>query len=93
MGNAVNRIGRPHGSSTAAHDYFTYNDLADLFGCSVATIKRKMPEWRRQNFPHPLPWSLRQARWHGPSVQAWKERQEVAAAARALHIVSDGRAA
>lgn len=70
-----------------------YHGLADLFGLSVATVKRRMPIWQQSGFPDPLPWSLRSKHWSRPAVERWKHRQEIAAGADTPHLVHGGRAA
>ncbi len=61
--------------------YWGYEQLADLFGLSVATLRRRMADWENEEFPAPLPWSRREKRWDPASVRRWKERRELRAKA------------
>jgi len=61
--------------------YWGYEQLAELFGLSVPTLRRRMAEWEREEFPAPLPWSRREKRWDPASVRRWKDRRELRAKA------------
>ena len=73
---------------------WNYADLAAVFELSIDTLKRRMAQWERENFPVPLPWCLNQKRWHPAAVLAWKARRETATGARAvpLELIQGGRA-
>lgn len=63
-------------------DYWTYADLAQEFGLSVAVLRRRMPAFAGDGFPAPLPWSRRAKRWDPASVRRWKAARELRAHAR-----------
>jgi uncharacterized protein (DUF2267 family) len=71
--------------------YLTYGDLAELFDLSVSVLRRRMRGWEAEDFPAPLPYSLRQKRWDAASVRRWKARLEFRAGsvdAPPLHSVA-----
>ena len=61
--------------------YWTYANLAQVFGLSSTVLRRRMKEWEREEFPAPLPWSRRDKRWDPASVLRWKARRELRAQA------------
>jgi len=84
------------GASAAAGDpskgFWTYADLAAVFGLSAGCLKRRMLRWCAEDgFPAPLPWSAKEKRWHPAAVLAWKDRTERAARAHGLLLVQGGR--
>ncbi len=66
---------------TAPCAYWGYDQLAELFGLSVVTLRLRMKEWQHEEFPMPLPWSRREKRWDPQSVLRWKARRELRAKA------------
>ena len=66
---------------TPVCSYWGYVELAAEFGLSVATLRRRMAQWQDEEFPAPLPWSLREKRWDPASVRRWRERRELRAKA------------
>lgn len=74
--------------------WWIYADIAQRAGLAEITARRRMPEWEREGFPCPLPWSKRELRWHTAAVLRWFELRETAAMAKTvqLSLVQGGRA-
>lgn len=70
----------PHNEPLPAGDpakaWWTYDDLAVIFGLSHHQLRRTMTQWMERSFPAPLPWSHKEKRWKPQAVLAWKRRQE-----------------
>jgi predicted DNA-binding transcriptional regulator AlpA len=63
----------------------TLADIADMFGESVATARRKIAARARAGFPKPLPkvFPTEPYKWPAPEVAAWLHQQRSGAPAAA----------
>jgi transposase len=66
--------------------FYTKATLATRLVVSIDTVQRRLPEWRKQGMPAPLPWSRRQTRWDHDAIERWIERRERAAGAVPLEL-------